>query len=96
VAAVGLAALRHASDLWAGMMLLVALAAVGIAGAGAIILRGPERSWWATFAFFAGGYLAPAIGPEISPWFRNLLGTTRFLNELHSLLVAEVPAGNTY
>jgi hypothetical protein len=43
VSAIGLAALRNASDLWAGIMLLVALAAVGVAVLGAIILRGRDR-----------------------------------------------------
>jgi hypothetical protein len=37
--AIGLAALRNANDLWAGAMFLVALAAVGIAVLGAVILR---------------------------------------------------------
>jgi hypothetical protein len=46
VSAVGLAALRNPNDVWAGAMLLVALAAVGIAVLGALILRGRERCWW--------------------------------------------------
>jgi hypothetical protein len=79
VSAVGLAALRNASDLWAGMMLLAALAALGAATLGSLILRGKERCWWAGFAVFSGGYLALAVGP----WFREnprpLLGTTHLL-----------------
>lgn len=63
ISAVGLAALRSASDLWAGMMLLFALAAVGIAVMAAVILRGRERYWWAGFAFFAGGYLCLPSAP---------------------------------
>jgi hypothetical protein len=34
VSAVGLAALRNANDLWVGMMILLALTAVGVAGRG--------------------------------------------------------------
>ena len=53
-AAVGLAALRNASELWAGAMVLVALTAVGGAVLGAINLRGIERAWWQGFALFSG------------------------------------------
>ncbi len=83
ISAVGLAALRSASDLWAGMMLLFALAAVGIAVMAAVILRGRERYWWAGFAFFAGGYLALAVGPWLSDTFQPQLGTTHLLRYVH-------------
>jgi hypothetical protein len=79
VSAIGLAAIRNANSLWAGMMLLTALAVVGIAVMGAVILRGKERYWWAGFAFFGGAYLAIAVGPWLSPWFQPLLGTTDLL-----------------
>ena len=57
VSAVGLAALRNANAWWGGTMLLLAMAAVGVAMTGAVLMRGRERCWWATFAFFGGGYL---------------------------------------
>jgi hypothetical protein len=82
--AVGLAALRNPSDLWAGMMVLVALAAVGFAVMAAVILRGRERHWWAGFAFFGAGYLALAFGPWLGDRFRPQLGTTHILREAHS------------
>jgi hypothetical protein len=66
VSAVGLAALRSAGDLWAGMLLLLALASVGVAVMGAFIMRGSERYWWVGFAFFSSGYLALAVGPWLS------------------------------
>src|SRR6266436_1870509 len=88
VSAVGLAALRNASDLWAGMMLLVALAAVGVAVLGAVILRGRERCGWAGFAFFTGGYLALAIAPWLSDTFQAQLGTTHLLRYVHSQVTA--------
>ena len=84
VSAVGLAALRNANDLWAGMMLMVALAAVGISVMGAVILRGQERYWWAGFAFFGGGYLALALGPGLSDTLQPQLGTTLVLRGVHS------------
>ena len=39
LAAIGLAALRDANDLWAGMLLLLALATVAVAMMGAVISR---------------------------------------------------------
>jgi hypothetical protein len=63
VAGVGLAALRNASDLWAGMMLLVALASVGVAVLGAVLMDDRERAWWLGFAVFGGGYLVAALSP---------------------------------
>jgi hypothetical protein len=88
VFAVGLAALRNANELWAGMLLLVALAAVGVAVMGAVILRGKERDWWAGFAFFGGGYLALAIGPWLSDTFQPQLGTTHLLEYVHARVVS--------
>jgi hypothetical protein len=77
VSAVGLAAFRNASDLWAGMMLLVALASVGVSVLGAILMHDRERAWWLGFAVFAGGYLAAAVCP-----IRSELATTQFLEYL--------------
>jgi hypothetical protein len=90
-AAVGLAALRNANELWAGMLLLVALAAVGFALMGAAILRGKERYWWAGFAFFGGAYLALSVGPWLSDTFRPQLGTTHLLDHLQQLMFASGP-----
>jgi hypothetical protein len=87
-AAIGLAALRDANDLWAGMLLLLALAAVAIAMIGAVILRGGERYWWAGFAFFGGGYLAVAVGPWLSDTFQPQLGTTQVLRHAHDRMMA--------
>ena len=88
VAAIGLAALRDASDLWAGMLLLLALAAIAIAMMGAVILRGGERYWWAGFAFFGGGYLAVSVGPWLSDTFEPRLGTTHVLRHAHDRMMA--------
>jgi hypothetical protein len=82
ISAVGLAALRNAGDLWAGMLLLFALASVGAAVMGAFILQGRDRYWWAGFAFFGGGYLALAVGPWLSDAFQPQLGTTHLLDQI--------------
>src|SRR5262249_47440617 len=91
VSAIGLAALKNANSPWAGMMLLVALAAVGIAVMGAGIMRGRERAWWAGFGFFCSGYLYFAIGPGFSEKFQLDLGTTDLLQEIHSRMAPELP-----
>jgi hypothetical protein len=83
VSAVGLATLRNASDLWAGMMLLVDLAAVGVAVLGAILMRGRERAWWLGFAVFVGGYMAVAISP-----LQLQLSTTHLLDYVHARVVS--------
>jgi hypothetical protein len=91
VCAVGMAAFRGAGDLWGGILLLVALAAVGAAVMGAVILRGLEKYWWAGFAFFGGVYLALAFGPWLSDTFQSQLGTTHLLGQIrvrmHPLIV---------
>jgi hypothetical protein len=84
VCAIGMAAFRGAGDLWGGILLLVALAAVGFAVMGAVILRGLEKYWWAGFAFFGGGYLALAFGPWLSDTFQPQLGTTHLLGQIHA------------
>jgi hypothetical protein len=83
-AAIGLAGLRNANEIWAGAMLLVALAASGVAVLGAINLRGTERAWWQGFALFPGGYLVLALVPWITPE----LGTTLLFNSLRKVMFA--------
>ncbi len=87
VSAVGLAALRGADEIWAGMLLLSDLAAVGAAVLGAAILRGRERAWCAGFAFFGGGYLALTFGPWLSESFEPHLGTTHLLRHLYGRMI---------
>jgi hypothetical protein len=89
VTAVGLASLRSADDLWVGIWLLTALAAVGVAVLGATIVHGRERAWWAGFALFCGGYLAISVGPWLSDTFEPRLGTTHLLRYVHSRISPE-------
>jgi hypothetical protein len=83
VSAVGLAALRNADELWAGMMLLVALATLGTAILAAINLGGRERAWWQGFALFSGGYLVAAFGPV-----QFHLATTQLLITMHPVITS--------
>ena len=86
--AAGLAALKNASDAWAGAMLLFALVAVGAAIVGAVMMRGRERAWWAAFAFFAGGYLVLTVAPGLSADVGQGLVTSKLLDFLHSAYFA--------
>ena len=88
VSAVGLAALRNADELSAGLMLLFTLAAVGAAVLGVILTRGRERAWWLGFAFFGVGYLALTVGPWVSHPFRLQLGTPHLIGHLRSVMFA--------
>jgi hypothetical protein len=88
VVAAGLAALKNASDVWAGAMLLFALATVGAAIVGAVLMRGRERAWWAAFAFFAGGYLVLTVAPGLFADMGQGLLTTKVLDYLHSAYFA--------
>jgi hypothetical protein len=82
VFAVGLAALRNANAVWAGAMLLLAFASVGVAVVGMCLMRGRERAWWLGFGVFSGGYLAVAVAPVLSSPFNAYLGTTSLLNSV--------------
>src|SRR5262245_23706503 len=77
--AIGLAALRNASEIWAGLMFLSALTAVGSAILGAALMRGRERAWWLGLAVFGGGYLIISLCPVVSE-----LPTTQLLSYPHT------------
>jgi hypothetical protein len=62
VSAVGLAALKNASEFWAVAVLLTDLVAIGVAVLGAAFSRGPKQAWWAGFALLSCGYLAFLMG----------------------------------
>lgn len=87
-AAVGLTALRNANAWWAGAMLLIAIAAVGIAITGAVMMRGGERCWWAAFAFFGGSYLTLTFAPGFSTEVGPKLATTTVLDSVYSQFIA--------
>ncbi len=93
VSAVGLAALMNANQVWAGIMLGLALGAIATSAMGALILRGKGQYRWAGFAAFSGGYLAAAVGPYLGE-LKPQLGTTRFLNYVQSQ-VAEAATTKT-
>jgi len=61
VAAIGLAALRDASETWAGVMLLSTCAVLALGIVGVVCRAEGERAWWLGFSLFGWGYLALAF-----------------------------------
>jgi hypothetical protein len=61
--AVAAAALREASEIWAGVLFVLTLATVGFAVLRASYRTGSVRAFWAGFALFAAGYLAVSFLP---------------------------------
>ena len=64
VLAIGVAALRDASETWAGVMLLLTLGLLGVSILGVIYRRDARRAWWVGFALFGWGY----AGLTLAPW----------------------------
>jgi hypothetical protein len=57
VSSIGLAALRYASAVWAGVMFLLTCGLLGLAILGVACRQGADRVWWLGFAVFGWGYL---------------------------------------
>ena len=80
--AVGLAALRNAGGQWAGLLILMAAAALETAILSAMFLRGPQRVWWVALALCTEGYLFLAL----DPWVSTELGSTHLLAYIHAAM----------
>jgi hypothetical protein len=61
--AVGLAAMRYASDGWATLCFSTALVVLGCAILPLLLRRGPRRAYWIGFNAFGWGYLLACFGP---------------------------------
>jgi hypothetical protein len=75
MAALGLAALRNASQAWSGAIFLLTRGVLGLAIIKAVYRRGADRAWWFGFCLFGWGYLALVEPrPEIrSPYLSTSL-----------------------
>lgn len=91
VCAVAVAALRQASDAWAGGLLMLTLAVLGSAVFGAVYRREGRRAFWLGFAAFGWGYLALAMGPWFAEQVAPKLPTTLLLNYAHACAHPEPP-----
>jgi hypothetical protein len=81
VLAVGLAALKSASDVWAGVVLMLTYGVLSLAIVGVLCCRDAERVWWIGFAVFGWGYIRSAAG-----WFSPFpLGNLPTVSLMHWL-----------
>src|SRR5437764_15325384 len=86
VAAVGAAALRMASDLWADALFSLDLLLFGAAALASALRRGRSRAAWLGFAAFGWGYLVLTFGPWCREFIRPRLLTDTALQRLHPRL----------
>jgi hypothetical protein len=91
VVAVGVAALRFASETWAGILLMLTLGVLGAALLAFHERNGARRAWWRGFALFGWGYIALAMGPWASDAIAPHLPTTAGLDALYANLHPEDP-----
>jgi hypothetical protein len=89
VVAVGVAALRFASELWAGILLILTLGGLGAAVLAFHEGNAAPRSWWRGFALFGWGYLVLAMGPWASEAIAPHLPTTMGLDALYARMHPE-------
>jgi hypothetical protein len=87
VAALGLAALRSSSELWAGATFLATCGILCLAIVGIVCRTDETRAWWLGFALFGWGYLALAF------WSPHSLPTTALLHMLEARLGTPKPVG---
>ncbi len=90
--AVGFAALRVSSRLWATACFSAALLALVVSVAGIIYRSGRRRAYWSGFALFGWSYLLIAFGPPPFNAWRELLITTPVLAILEDQLLDQAPA----
>jgi hypothetical protein len=86
---VAFAALRSASDWWAGGVFTATLLGLALATAYAFQRRGARRASWAAFAAFGWGYLLLAFGPWCETSIRPRLLTTKVLDTLWPIVHPE-------
>jgi hypothetical protein len=84
VVAVGVAALRFASELWAGILLVLTLMVLGASVLAFHERSGARRAWWRGFALFGWGYVVLALGPWASEAIAPKLPTTAGLDALYA------------
>jgi hypothetical protein len=86
VCAVAVAALRDASETWAGILLSLTLLALGTSLIGVLHRREGKRAFWQGFALFGWGYLVLSQ----APWFAEQVGpklpSTALLGYAHGRL----------
>jgi hypothetical protein len=85
--AVGVAALREASEVWSGVLFALTVAAMAFAGLRAAYRHEGQRAFWAGFAVFGSLYLVLAFAPGAGS--RPLLVSQKLLTWLHSKIARD-------
>jgi hypothetical protein len=86
ICGVAAAALREASDTWAGILLVVTLGLLAFALLAIRQRREGPRAFWEGFALFGWGYLALVFGPWFAEQVGSKLPTTQLLGYVHGKL----------
>jgi len=98
LAALGVAALRSASEVWGSLAFTATLGLLGVAALGAMYRRGPVRAFHGGAAVFGLGYVLLAFGPWSIEHIRPRLLPTRLLDAafpvVHPSAVTTVRLGN--
>jgi hypothetical protein len=92
IAALGLAALRSASDTWAGTTLLATCGVLGLALVGMICRGAAERAWWLGFALFGWGYLAMAFWSPVDATRLPTFTLLELVCKMAGIAVPTIPA----
>lgn len=82
VLAVGFAALRSGSEIWARVCLTATLAILAFAIVAVVYRREGHRAWWLGFALFGWGYAALTLVPVCRQELGGKLITSRLLMDL--------------
>jgi hypothetical protein len=85
--AVGLAAMRYASDGWATFCFSLALGVLGWAIVPLLLRRGPRRAYWIGFNALGWGYLVACFGPWCEEHVQPHLATTRLIEQAAPFVV---------
>ena len=93
--AVGFAALRVSSRLWANASFSVVLLSLVVAIAALIYRQGPRRAFWAGFALFGWTYLILVFGPAPLNGWKDWLVTVPVLAMLEERLLIEAAPNAT-
>jgi hypothetical protein len=86
--AVGMAALRYPTKLWASLFLSVTLVVLVVAVLGGLFRRGLDRSFWAGFALCGWFYFILSCGP----WFNDVVSPLLFTTACLDLIYPHVAA----
>src|SRR4051812_40102573 len=88
ICGVGIAAMRDASDLWAGVLLLLTLFLLGVSLLGVLHRRDAKRAFWQGFALFGWGYMILVRAPWFAEQVQPKLATTQLLSGVHARLAS--------